>query len=252
MAGKKNTQRNEKNLTIVGHLDELRKRLIYSSIVLLVAVTIAYNFSETIVKHIVDIAGNINFVFIAPAELLMSYIKIAVIGGFVLAGPFLLLQIWLFVSPGLTKSEKRTIAVSLFVGGIFFIAGVAFAYTTILPLMLQFFMGFRIEQIEEMISFSNYLSFVINTLLSFGIIFELPIVMVILTKFHIIKVDFIKKNRKYAILVIFIAAAILTPPEVITQILLAGPMILLFEMGVVFSSLVEKKDKKKAAKKDIV
>ncbi len=252
MAGKKNTQRNEKNLTIVGHLDELRKRLIYSSIVLLVAVTIAYNFSEIIVKHIVDIAGNINFVFIAPAELLMSYIKIAVIGGFVLAGPFLLLQIWLFVSPGLTKSEKNTITVSLFIGGIFFIVGVAFAYVVILPIMLQFFMGFKIEQIEEMISFSNYLSFVINTLLSFGIIFELPIVMVILTKFHIIKVDFIKKNRKYAILVIFIAAAILTPPEVITQILLAGPMILLFEMGVVFSSLVEKKDKKKAAKKDIV
>lgn len=252
MIRKKNEQKNEKNLTIVEHLTELRKRLIYSSIVLLVAVAVAYNYSEMIVKHIVDIAGNINFVFIAPAELLMSYVKIAVIGGFVVAGPFLVLQIWLFVSPGLTKSEKRTIAVSLFVGGIFFIIGVVFAYLIILPLMLQFFMGFQIEQIEEMISFSNYLTFVINTLLSFGIIFELPIVMVIFTKFHIIKVDFIKKNRKYAILLIFIAAAILTPPDVITQMLLAGPMILLFEMGVVFSSLVEKKDKKKAAKKDIV
>ena len=166
MIRKKNEQKNEKNLTIVEHLTELRKRLIYSSIVLLVAVAVAYNYSETIVKHIVDIAGNINFVFIAPAELLMSYVKIAVIGGFVVAGPFLILQIWLFVSPGLTKSEKRTIAVSLFVGGIFFIIGVVFAYLIILPLMLQFFMGFQIEQIEEMISFSNYLTFVINTLLS--------------------------------------------------------------------------------------
>ncbi|MDF2950355.1 MAG: Sec-independent protein translocase, TatC subunit [Sedimentibacter sp.] len=244
MIRKKNEQKNEKNLTIVEHLTELRKRLIYSSIVLLVAVAVAYNYSEMIVKHIVDIAGNINFVFIAPAELLMSYVKIAVIGGFVVAGPFLILQIWLFVSPGLTKSEKRTIAVSLFVGGIFFIIGVVFAYLIILPLMLQFFMGFQIEQIEEMISFSNYLTFVINTLLSFGIIFELPIIMVILTKFHILKVDFIKKNRKYIILIIFVVAAILTPPDVITQVLLAGPMILLFEIGVIFASFVEKKNKK--------
>ena len=244
MKRKKSAQNNEKNLTIVEHLTELRKRLIYSSIILLVAITVTYNFSELIVKHIVEIGGNINFVFIAPAELLMSYIKIAVIGGFVVSGPFLMLQIWLFISPGLTKSEKRTIAVSLFIGGIFFIIGVVFAYMVILPIMLQFFMGFQIEQIEEMISFSNYLSFVISTLLSFGIIFELPIIMVILTKFHILKVSFIKKNRKYTILIIFIVAAILTPPDVITQTLLAGPMILLFEIGVIFSTIVEKSDKK--------
>lgn len=247
MNRKKNEQKDEKNLTIVEHLTELRKRLIYASIVLLVAIAVSYNFSETIVKRIVDIAGNINFVFIAPAELLMAYVKIAVIGGFVVAGPFLLLQIWLFVSPGLNKNEKRTIAVSLFVGGLFFIAGVVFAYIVILPIMLQFFMGFQIEQIEEMISFSNYLTFVINTLLSFGIIFELPIIMVILTRFRIIKVSFIKKNRKYMILIIFVVAAILTPPDVITQTLLAGPMILLFEIGVVFASMVEKKSKNEAA-----
>lgn len=237
--------KNDKDLTIVGHLTELRKRLIYSGIVLLAAIVISYNFSETIVKHIVDVVPDINFVFIAPAELLMSYIKISVIMGFVVSAPFLLLQIWLFVSPGLTKSERRTIAASLFIGGFFFVAGVIFSYFVILPVMIQFFMGFQIEQIEEMISFSSYLSFVINTLLSFGIIFEIPILMVILTKFHILKVSFLKKNRKYAILIIFIVAAVLTPPEVITQIMMAGPMLLLFEMGVIFSSIVEKKDKKK-------
>lgn len=242
---RKKNEKKEKNLTIIGHLDELRKRLIYSSIVLISSIIVFYNFSETVVKHIVDIAPNINFVFIAPAELLMSYIKIAVIGGLVIAAPFLILQIWLFVSPGLTKSEKRTIAVSLFVGGLFFIVGVVFSYMVVMPIMLKFFMGFQIEQIEEMISFSNYLSFVINTLLSFGIIFELPIMMVILTKFHILKVDFIRRNRKYTILIIFVIAAILTPPDVITQTLLAGPMILLFEIGVIFSSIIEKKDKKK-------
>ncbi len=245
---KKNEKKEEKNLTIVGHLDELRKRLIYSSIVLVISVLACYNFSEPIVKNIIDIAGNVNFVFIAPAELLMSYIKISVIAGVVVAAPFLFLQVWMFVSPGLVKNERRTIAVSLFIGGLFFILGVVFAYLVVLPIMLKFFMGFQIEQIEEMISFSNYLSFVISTLLSFGIIFELPIIMVILTKFHILKVSFIKKNRKYTVLIIFILAAILTPPDVITQTLLAGPMILLFEVGVLFSSIVEKKDKKEIAK----
>ncbi len=245
MKRKKDINKNEKNLTIVGHLTELRKRLIYSSIVLLAAIAVSYNFSEMMVKHIVDIVPDINFVFIAPAELLMSYIKISVISGVVVSAPFLLLQIWLFVSPGLKKSEKRTIAVSLFIGGFFFIAGVIFSYLVILPIMIQFFMGFQIEEIEEMISFSSYLSFVINTLLSFGIIFEIPILMVILTKFHILKVSFLKKNRKYAILIIFVVAAVLTPPEVITQIMMAGPMLMLFEIGVIFSSMVEKKDKKK-------
>lgn len=245
MAKNKNTKDNEKSLTVVGHLTELRKRLIYSSIVLLIAITLSYNFSETIVTEIVDIAGDMNFVFIAPAELLMSYIKIAVICGFIVSGPFLILQIWLFVSPGLARREKRTIAVSLFVGGMFFIVGVVFAYLIILPIMLQFFMGFKIEQITEMISFSNYLSFVISILLSFGVIFELPIIMVILTSFQIIKVEFIKKNRKYAILLIFISAAILTPPDVITQILLAGPMVLLFEIGIIFSSFAEIRNKER-------
>lgn len=234
----------EKNLTIVEHLTELRKRLIYSSTVLLVAIMICYNFAEMLVMDIISIAPAIKFVFIAPAELLLSYVKIAVIGGFVIAAPFLILQTWLFVSPGLKKNEKRTIAVSLFAGGIFFIVGVVFSYVVILPIMLQFFMGFKIEEIEEMISFSNYLSFVLTSLLSFGVVFELPIIMVILTKFNILKVKFLKTNRKYFILAIFVIAAILTPPDVITQVLLAAPMLLLFEVGVIFCTIVEKSKKK--------
>ncbi|WP_019229857.1 twin-arginine translocase subunit TatC [Sedimentibacter sp. B4] len=238
-----------KNLTLVGHLTELRKRLVYSSIVLLVAILGCYNFSESVVKDIIGIVPEIQFVFIAPAELLMSYVKIAVIGGFVIAAPFLVLQLWLFISPGLKKTEKTTIAVSLFVGGIFFIVGIVFSYMVVMPIMLRFFMGFQIEEIQEMISFENYLSFVIRTLLSFGLIFELPIIMVILTKFRIVKVYFLKQNRKYFILAIFVIAAILTPPDVITQTLLAAPMLLLFEVGIILSTLVEKTNKKKAEDK---
>ncbi|MFA9422987.1 MAG: twin-arginine translocase subunit TatC [Sedimentibacter sp.] len=242
---KKAKTQEERNLTIVEHLTELRKRLIYSSIILLVSVLGCYNFAEFIVRDIINIAPEINFVFIAPAELVLSYVKIAVVGGLVIAAPFLILQIWLFVSPGLKKSEKRTIAVSLFIGGIFFIGGVAFSYLVVMPIMLDFFMGFKIDEIEEMISFSNYLSFVINTLLSFGAVFELPILMVILTKFRVLKVSFLKKNRKYMVLIIFVVAAVLTPPDVITQTLLAAPMLLLFEVGIALSSIVEKSNKEK-------
>jgi len=245
---KKNKKATERNLTIVGHLTELRKRLVYSSIVLVATVLICYNYAENIVKHIIDIGPHINFVFIAPAELLMSYIKISIIGGLVVSAPFLALQIWMFVSPGLKKNEKRTIAVSLFVGGFFFIIGVVFSYLVVMPTMLQFFMGFQIEEIREMISFSNYLTFVINTLLSFGLIFELPIVMVIMTRFHILKVEFLKKNRKFAILIIFVIAAILTPPDVISQMLLGLPMVLLFEVGIILSTIVEKGENRKNKK----
>ncbi len=111
--------------------------------------------------------------------------------------------------------------------------------------MIVFFIGFQIEEIQPMISFSNYLSFVITTILSFGIIFELPIVMVLLTRFNIVKISLFKKNRKIFILVIFIIAAILTPPDVVSQVLLAIPMLALFEIGIILSSIFEKKKKLK-------
>ncbi len=232
-----------KNLTIVGHLDELRKRLINSVIVFVLAVALSYNYSELIVKNIVNISPDTEFIFIAPSELLMSYVKISLITGLVVSAPFLLMQLWLFISPGLSSSEKRYIIISLFTGAIFFILGIIFSYYVVLPTMLIFFMGFQIDEIQAMISFSNYLSFVISTLLSFGIIFELPIIMALLTRFGLVKVDFLKKNRKIFILVIFIIAAILTPPDVVSQVLLAIPMLLLFEVGIILSTIISKKDK---------
>lgn len=230
----------EKNLTLVDHLSELRKRIIYSGIVLLLSTIVCYNFSGIVVKDIINIVPDVNFVFIAPAELLMSYIKISVIGGLVISAPIIILQIWMYVRPGLKKNEKKTITVSLFTGGLFFILGVAFSYFIVLPIMIKFFMGFKIEEIQEMISFSSYLTFVLNSILAFGVVFELPILMVILTKFHIISVSFLKKNRKYIILTIFVIAAILTPPDVITQTLLALPMVLLFEIGILLSKFADK------------
>jgi len=241
MKKKKSKRNKEDKLTLVEHLTELRNRIVYMAVALVAAILVSYNFAEILVKDMIGIVPDINFVFIAPAELLLSYIKIAVIIGLVVSAPFLITQIWLFISPGLEKKERRTIVFSLMFGGVFFIIGAVFAYIIVLPLMIQFFMSFQMEGIEEMISFNNYLSLVMNTVLSFGLIFEMPSIMVILTRLGVVRSKFLRSNRKYIILVIFVLAAVLTPPDVISQTLLALPMILLFELGIFLSRIVERK-----------
>lgn len=245
---KRRTKKNsEDKLTLVEHLTELRNRIIYMAVALVAAILLSYSFSEILVRDMIGIVPDVRFVFISPAELLLSYIKIAVIMGLVLSSPFLITQIWLYVSPGLEKKERRTIVFSLIFGGVFFIIGAVFSYIVVLPLMINFFMGFQMEGIEEMISFGSYLTLVVNTVLSFGIIFELPSIMVILTRLGIMRVKFMKANRKYIILIIFILAAVLTPPDIISQTLLALPMILLFELGIILSMMVERKRLKEIA-----
>ncbi|QNO15364.1 twin-arginine translocase subunit TatC [Alkalicella caledoniensis] len=243
MFKKRSNQVQEKEMTLVGHLAELRKRIIYSAIFFLLSAVFCYNFSTRIINEIVDIAKDVEFIFIAPAELFMSHIKLALTGGLIISLPFLTFQIWLFVVPGMKKREKRYILLSLFMGGMFFVAGAVFAYMIVIPIILKFFIGFQTDAIKPMITFSNYLNFIFSTILSFGAVFELPIVMILLTRFGILKVSFLKKSRKYIILIIIVLSALLTPPDIISQILLSGPMILLAEFGILLSSLVEKKKK---------
>lgn len=235
-----------KKQTLIQHLDELRKRLIYSIISLIVFAIIVYNFSEAIVKDMVNKAPDMNFVFITPAELFMVYIKIALIGAIVLSLPFILYNVWMFLSPGLERNEKRVILLSLLSGGILFVLGALFGYMVTLPITIKFFGDFSISEVQSMISFSSYLSFAITMVFSFGLIFELPILMVLLVQFGVVKTSFLKTNRKMMVLVIFVLAAILTPPDIISQTLLALPMLLLFEIGIFFASIAEKKKLNKA------
>lgn len=241
----KTIEDSSKKQTLVQHLGELRKRLIYSMIWLAGFAIVTYNFSEIIVKDMVKKAPDMTFVFIAPAELFMVYIKIALIGAVVLSLPFILYNVWMFLSPGLEKDEKSIIMAALLSGGILFALGSVFGYMITLPLTIKFFSDFSIAEVQSMISFSNYLSFAITMVLSFGLIFELPIFMVILVQFGIVKTSFLKTNRKMMIIIIFVLAAILTPPDVISQTLLALPMLLLFEIGIFLSTIVEKRKLKK-------
>ena len=234
----------DKKQTIVEHLSELRKRLIYSVIFLLIFTVISYKFSDLIVTDMINKAPSISFIFIAPAELFMSYLKIAFIFGAVLAFPVILYNIWMFLRPGLNTDERRLILRALISGSFLFIIGAIFGYLVVLPMTINFFTSFQIEEIRAMISFSNYLSFTTSFILAFGLVFEVPIIMVIVVKLGITNTEVLKQNKKVAVLIIFILAAILTPPDMVSQTLLAIPMIILFEIGLYFAKAVEKKKNK--------
>ncbi|NLY45717.1 MAG: twin-arginine translocase subunit TatC [Tissierella sp.] len=240
-----NMEIENKKLTIVEHLSELRKRIISSAICLILFSILSYNFSERLVNDMISKAPEVNFVFIEPAELFMSYIKISIIGGIGFSLPVILYNIWLFIKPGLIHSERKLIIRSLFLGGILFILGALFAYIYVLPMTISFFAGFQIDQIKAMISFRNYLSFATTFVLSFGLVFEMPILMVIVVNLGLVSANTLQKNKKIAVLLIFIIAAILTPPDVISQTFLAVPMVLLFEAGIFFAKLTEKNKSKK-------
>lgn len=235
----------DKNLTMFGHLEELRRRVIYSGIFFIIAAFISYSFSGRIVEDIISRAPDMNFVYISPPELMLSYIRLAVVCGLIISAPLILSQIWIFISPGLNKKDKKYLIISLILGGGFFVLGAVFSYTIVMPIIFKFFAGFQTQQIKPMISFDNHLNFVINILIAFGIVFELPIVMVLFTRFGLLNPSIFVKYRKYMILIIFTVAAILTPPDIISQTLLALPMLALFELGILLSRIVQKKKKNK-------
>lgn len=228
------------DLTLVGHLSELRKRIIYIGMSLIVFSLGSYYFAEKIAENIIKRAPDMKFIYISPSELMLSYIRIAVFCGFIISLPIIFTQIWLFISPGIGDKEKKYIKISIGMGSLFFLIGSTFAYTLVLPVIMKFFGGFQIPEIEANISFGNYLNFVISILLAFGVVFELPIIMFLLTRFRILTSKFFAKYRKYMILIIFVVAAFLTPPDIISQSLLAIPMMLLYEIGIILSKIGEK------------
>jgi sec-independent protein translocase protein TatC len=187
----------------------------------------------------------VEFVFLSPPDLFMTYLSLSLYAGFVLSLPVILYEIGMFIWPGLEKKERKAIFLSLLLGALLFIAGVAFGFFIMLPYMLKFFLGFGTEGIKPMISIRDYLNFVGQIVLSFGIAFELPVVTTALAGLGVINAAQLKSARKIAVLVIFIVAAILTPPDVVSQLLLALPLLVLFEVSIVLASFVEKKSKAK-------
>jgi sec-independent protein translocase protein TatC len=240
----------DKELTIVEHLNELRKRLLYIVIVVAAASGGAYYFIDEILLFITE-SGNIeNLVFINPTEAFFVIIKLSLLAGVMGAMPFILYQIWRYVGVALKKGERKYLIFFGPISYILFLCGAAFAFRGVLPLAIKFLLSFRKEyvslSITPMITLNAYISFLSKMIIAFGVMFELPLVILALSKFGIVTPEMLKKGRKYTIVGIFIVAAVLTPPDVVSQIMLAIPLLLLYEVGILICKVVTRKREREA------
>lgn len=236
----------EEKMPFMSHLEELRKRLVACAIAVGIGFVIAYVFSETLFQYLVaplkDVMpeGN-HLIYTNLPEMFFAYIKVAFIAAIMGTAPFIFYQLWLFVAPGLYQKEKRLVIPFVVTSTILFVGGALFGYFIVFPFGFKFFIGFSNEFVKALPSVKQYLSLSIKLLIAFGLVFELPVVLFFLTKIGLITPDTLKKKRKYAILLTFVIGAILTPPDVITQCMMAGPLIVLYEVGILVSRMAYKK-----------
>jgi len=222
----------DRKMSLIDHLEELRKRFIICIVTVLACSIFSYFYSDKILA-ILKRPFPHSLVFISPQEPFVITLKIALFGGIIIALPMIIYQAWQFVSLALKEKEKRYL---LFYGPfslLLFLSGASFAYFVAIPVGLRFLLSFGGSSLEPMISVSKYLSFITVTILTFGIVFELPLVSLFLVRIGIISPQFLAKNRKVAIIAIFVLAAILTPSiDAFTQILLAVPLVILYEVSI--------------------
>lgn len=230
----------------LGHLEELRQRLIASAIAVGIGFGLCYIFSERLFQIlIIPLKENMpegdRLIYTNLPEMFFTYLKTALIAGIMLVAPFIFYQLWMFIAPGLYKKEKKYVIPFVAFSSILFVGGGLFGYFVVFPFGFEFFLGFANENIQALPSVKQYFSFAVKLLFAFGIVFELPVVIFFLSKMGLVTPDFLRKKRKYAILLTFVMAAILTPPDVITQIMMAGPLIILYEVGIIISRFAGKK-----------
>lgn len=230
----------DKQMTLVEHLDELRRRILISAAAILVCAGVAFWKIQLILSFLM-LPPVDHLAFFSPAEAFIEYCKLAFFIGLFFASPVVLYQLWAFVSAGLREGERRTVLFALPFSVTLFLAGAAFSFFFVIPWALRFLIDFAGPNVYPILSISRYLSFVIMLLVSFGIVFELPVAVMILSKIGIISPSFLSRNRKFAVVVIFIAAALITPtPDAFTQCLMAVPMIFLYELSIWISKLAYK------------
>jgi sec-independent protein translocase protein TatC len=228
------------------HLSELRVRIVRSLVALLVGLGIALPFSQKIMDYLarpVQQTGN-QLVFLALTEAFWVQMKVALIVGIFIASPAILWQIWAFIAPGLHAHEKKYAAPFVLIGSVLFISVGAFALKVVTPFAIQFLLSYSRPGLQPMISIGNYVDFLLKFTLAFGLVFELPLAITLLARMGVVTPAVLAKNRKYAILGAFIAGAILTPtPDAFNQALMAGPLIILYEIGIVCARIFGRRPK---------
>lgn len=234
-----------KDMPFADHLEELRKRLMIVLVAHLIVMLLAFSQSGNILKNLTDLNPAMDLVFVDPSEIMRVYIEIALVSAMVICSPLTIYHIWAFVSAGLYENEKRLVKLAVGMGFIFFIIGVLFSYKIIVPMSLKFFTRIAIKEVAPMISVKNYISFILALLVAMGVVFNLPSFVYIATKLELITPDTLKEYNKYIIVIIFVASAIITPPDVISQIMMAVPMIVLLQLSTLISRKVYKNKQNK-------
>jgi sec-independent protein translocase protein TatC len=231
---------NDDKMPFTQHLDELRKRLIVCFVAVGIGFLIAYAFKEKIFEVLMrpwieamPKGHEAKLIYTAPHEAFFTYLKVSFIAGLGLAVPVIIFQFWRFIAPGLYDSEKKYLIPIVFFSTVFFVGGALFGYFLVFPVGFQFFTSFASDYITPLISTKEFLTFTFRVLLAFGFVFELPIFAFFLARLGLITADFLRRQRKIAIVLIFIVAAMLTPgPDVFSQLLMAGPLLVLYEVSV--------------------
>ena len=229
----------EGRMSLTDHLAELRKRLIVCLVCFLVCFSLCLSQAEWFTDQLLSRGEYFTFVYIAPAELLLSYIRIAMVGAVVVTIPVICSQIWGFLRPGLRRRERLAVLFIMTVGILLFALGAAFAFAIVLPILLGFFARLNTTNtVTAMVSVQEYIGYVLSTMVTFGIVFETPIILVLLTWAGVVRPKTLQKNFKYAVLVILTISAIVTPPDVTSQILMAVPLMVLFYLSILLCQIL--------------
>ena len=220
-----------KEMSLVGHLDELRTVIIRMLITLGVSSLIGFIFSEHLLHLLLRQAPGVEFIVIAPTEGFFTLLKVAILGGIFISFPILVTQLWSFIAPGLTAEEAKFIYRSTPFVVILFVSGFILAYFFVIPLGLKFLLNFQIAEVAANLSIEKYVSFCFTLMMVFGILMELPVFLLILHAVGLVNRSSLIKYRAHFVVSFFVLSALLTPPDIVTQVLVAAPMVLLYELS---------------------
>lgn len=246
----------ERRMSFLEHYEEARKRVIWSSLSVLICFFITYTFSTQIFDFlmqpiIMNLPEGSTLIFARPAEGFITYLKVGIFSAIFLALPFIMFQAWRFIAPAMYKHEKRIAIPFIFFGAILFFAGAAFCYFVVAPFAFNFLLlEYSNEFIRALPSISEALTFFMTILLGFGLIFEFPIVVFVMAKMGVVSSSFLRKNRKYAILISAVIATMLTPADIISMVFMFIPLLIFYELGILIAWIFGKKRKEENSSED--
>ena len=230
-------------MSFLDHLEELRRVLIHSAIAFVVLSVVCWFFSGKILDLLVHDLPVESLYFSTPIEAFMVRMKISFVVGAMVAFPFILFKVWSFVAPGLFQSERRRIYPLVFSGSVLFYVGVLFCYVILIPTVLKFLLSFGTEFVNPLLSVHSYFAFVARLCFTFGIVFQIPIIVMLASMIGLVTPGWLLKQWRYGVVIVFVGAAVLTPPDVVSLMIMALPVLGLYIASILIAYIVVKKKK---------